>query len=69
MGAMSASHWLIVGVVIILLFGTRKLGDLGSGLGEGIRNFKKGIKGDDDDAAAATPKQLKDPVKTTEHET
>lgn len=71
MGAMSASHWLIVGVVIILLFGSRKLGSLGAGLGEGIRNFKKGIKGDDDTVAAAAPipKQLKDPVKTGDLET
>lgn len=62
MGAMSASHWLIVGAVILLLFGAKRLGSVGAGLGSGIRNFKKGLKGDDDDTADASPKQLKDPT-------
>lgn len=48
MGAMSLSHWLIVAVVVLLVFGPRRLSDVGSGLGEGIRNFKKGLAGDDD---------------------
>ena len=42
---------LILGVVL-LLFGAGRIADIGKGIGEGIRNFKKGIK--DDDA----PKQL-----------
>lgn len=47
MGAMSLSHWLIVGVVVLLVFGPKRLSEVGSGLGEGIRNFKKGLNGDD----------------------
>jgi len=47
MGAMSLSHWLIVGVVVLLVFGPKRLSEVGSGLGEGIRNFKKGLSGDD----------------------
>lgn len=69
MGALSASHWLIVGLVIIVLFGSRRLGELGSGLGEGIRNFKKGIKGDDADPSVAPPQQLKDVTSVSQHET
>ena len=32
----------------VLLFGTKKVGDLGKGLGEGIRNFKHALKGDEE---------------------
>lgn len=38
---------LIVGAIVILLFGARRFSDLGKGLGEGIRNFKKGISDED----------------------
>lgn len=36
----------IVILIIILLFGASRLGSIGKGLGEGIRNFKKGVSGD-----------------------
>ncbi len=39
------THLLLVLVVALLLFGPRKLPELGKGLGEGIRGFKEGIKG------------------------
>jgi len=39
---------LVIGIVAVLLFGTKKIGDLGKGLGEGIRNFKTAIKGDEE---------------------
>jgi sec-independent protein translocase protein TatA len=55
MGALSLTHWLIVGVVLLLVFGPKRLGDVGSGLGEGIRNFKKGLNGNSEDEE---PKQL-----------
>jgi len=35
---------LVILVIIILIFGTSRLSSLGKGLGEGIRNFKKGIR-------------------------
>lgn len=51
MGSFSAVHWLIVGVVALLLFGGgARLAGIGTGLGQGIKNFKKGMKDDDDDA-------------------
>lgn len=42
-------EWLIpIGILLlILLFGGRKFGELGAGLGEGIRNFKRSVRGDD----------------------
>lgn len=48
---MSAGPWqiVIIAVVILVLFGASRLGDMGKGLGEGIRNFKKGISDDPDE--------------------
>lgn len=45
---MSPGPWqiVIIAVVILVLFGASRLGDIGKGLGEGIRNFKKGISDD-----------------------
>lgn len=49
MGSFSAVHWLIVGAIALLLFGGgARLAGIGKGLGEGIKNFKKGMKDDDD---------------------
>lgn len=39
---------LVILAVALLLFGAGRLADIGKGLGEGIRNFKKGIREDDD---------------------
>jgi sec-independent protein translocase protein TatA len=43
----------IIGLVALLVFGGRRLGDIGKGLGEGIRNFKGAIK--DDKAESEKP--------------
>lgn len=43
------THLLIIGVVLLVLFGGRKLPELGKGLGEGLRGFKEGMKGVTDD--------------------
>jgi sec-independent protein translocase protein TatA len=40
---------ILILVIVILIFGTSRIPELGKGLGEGIRNFKKSVKGDDDD--------------------
>jgi len=37
---------LIILLIVIIIFGASKLPQLGKGLGEGIKNFKKGLKGD-----------------------
>ncbi len=41
---------LVVLAIVLVIFGASRLPQLGKGLGEGIRNFKKGVKGSDDDA-------------------
>lgn len=45
MGSMSISHWLIVLAVIILIFGTKKLGSVGADVGKAVKGFKDGVKG------------------------
>jgi sec-independent protein translocase protein TatA len=44
MGEFSIWHWLLVIAIAFLLFGTNKLGAVGKGLAEGIRNFKAGMR-------------------------
>ena len=39
---------ILILVIVILIFGTSRIPELGKGLGEGIRNFKKSVKGDEE---------------------
>ena len=48
MGRLGFSEILVILVVALLLFGAGRIADIGKGLGEGIKNFKKGIKDGDD---------------------
>ncbi len=64
MGSLSIWHWLIVLVVVMLVFGTKKLGNMGSDLGKAVKGFKDGIKGEEDKSSTASaPAQVAD--KTT----
>ncbi|NDY89659.1 Sec-independent protein translocase subunit TatA [Ideonella livida] len=45
MGSFSIWHWLIVLVVVVLIFGTKKLKNVGSDLGSAVKGFKDGMKG------------------------
>ncbi len=51
MGSFSIWHWVIVLVVVVLIFGTKKLKGMGKDLGEGIQGFKEGLKGKDEPPA------------------
>ncbi|NDI84685.1 Sec-independent protein translocase subunit TatA [Undibacterium crateris] len=51
MGSFSIWHWVIVLVVVILVFGTKKLGNVGADLGKAVKGFKDGVKGEDDKSA------------------
>ncbi len=48
MGGLSIWHWLIVLVIVVLIFGTKKLSNVGKDLGDAVHQFKKGLSGDDD---------------------
>lgn len=52
MGGLSIWHWLIVLVIIMLVFGTKKLRNIGSDLGGAVRGFKEGVKEGTEKAAA-----------------
>jgi sec-independent protein translocase protein TatA len=47
MGGFSLWHWLIVLLIVVLVFGTKRLGNIGKDLGEAVKGFKKGMQDDD----------------------
>jgi sec-independent protein translocase protein TatA len=53
MGSFSIWHWLIVLVIVLLIFGTKKLRNIGEDLGGAVRGFKEGMKGADEKKPAA----------------
>ena len=55
MGSLSIWHWLIVLLVVVLIFGTKKLRNMGQDLGGAVKGFKEGMKSDDADTATAAP--------------
>jgi sec-independent protein translocase protein TatA len=57
MGSFSIWHWLVVLVVVVLIFGTKKLKNVGADLGSAVKGFKDGVKDGTSsaDAAAAAP--------------
>ena len=54
MGSFSIWHWLIVLLIVVMVFGTKKLKNIGSDLGGAVKGFKDGMK--DGSAAAADDK-------------
>ena len=46
MGSLSIWHWMIVLLVVVLIFGTKKLRNIGTDLGGAVKGFKDGMKGD-----------------------
>jgi len=46
MGSFSIWHWLVVLVIVLVIFGTKKLRNIGSDLGGAVKGFKDGMKGD-----------------------
>ena len=53
MGGFSLTHWIILLLVIVLIFGTKKLRNTGRDLGEAVRGFKEGMKGEEEKAGKA----------------
>ena len=53
MGSFSIWHWLVVLVIVALIFGTKKLRNIGGDLGGAIKNFKEGMREDKPAAAGS----------------
>ena len=60
MGSISIWHWLIVLLIVVMVFGTKKLKNMGGDLGSAVKGFKDGMKegGNKDEAAAPVAGQV-----------
>ena len=63
MGSFSVWHWLIVLLIVVLVFGTKKLKNIGSDLGGAVKGFKDGVK----DGGAAAPDPAAPAQQVTTH--
>ena len=73
MGSFSLVHWLVLGVIILLLFGKGRFSDMMGDVAKGLKSFKKGMS--EDDAPPPAPRQIEGqrtpdatPTPTTETE-
>ena len=57
MGSFSIWHWLVVLLIVVLVFGTKKLKNIGSDLGGAVKGFKDGVKDGSQPETPATPNQ------------
>ena len=55
MGGLSIWHWVIVLLVVVLVFGTKKLGNMGGDIGKAVKGFKDGVRGEEDKSATPVP--------------
>jgi len=58
MFGIGTTELLIVGAIVLVLFGARRLPELGSGLGKAIKNFKAGISGKDEIDVTPKPDEV-----------
>jgi sec-independent protein translocase protein TatA len=56
MGGFSLWHWLVVGIIVLLLFGKGRFSDMMGDVAKGIKSFKKGMA--EDDTPPAQPRRL-----------
>ena len=64
MGGASIWHWIVVGLIVVLLFGRGKISDMMGDVAKGIKAFKKGMSEEDAPEKAVTPTE---PVRTIDH--
>jgi sec-independent protein translocase protein TatA len=65
MGSVGAPELIVIALIALLLFGAGRIADIGKGLGQGIKNFKQGLKEADDDDEEEAPKPAKKKAKKT----
>ncbi|WAC72934.1 Sec-independent protein translocase subunit TatA [Roseateles sp. SL47] len=69
MGSMSIWHWLIVLVVVIAVFGTKKLRNVGGDLGAAVKGFKDGMRDGGTGSTETPPQQVANANKATDPNT
>ncbi|MGO4388593.1 twin-arginine translocase TatA/TatE family subunit [Microvirga sp. 2YAF29] len=65
MGGASIWHWIVVGLIVVLLFGRGKISDMMGDVAKGIKAFKKGMSEDD---TPAKPVEPVEPVRNIDHQ-
>ncbi len=65
MGSFSIWHWLIVLLIVVMVFGTKKLKNIGSDLGGAVKGFKDGMREGEQSVADAPAKVTQDTARTT----
>ena len=68
MGGLSIWHWLIVLLVVVLIFGTKKLRNIGQDLGGAVKGFKEGMKNSDSEQPSQPEESAQITGKTIEGE-
>ena len=63
---LSTTHLIIFLIIVVLIFGTKKLKNIGSDLGGAVKNFKDGIKSADDKATEPTALRQDTPIDVKE---
>lgn len=64
MGSWSIGHWIVVAIVLVLLFGTKRLKNLGGDLGSAMRDFRKSFKDSSQDDGPAERLEADPPAAT-----
>ena len=68
MGGLSSWHWLVVLVIVVLIFGTKRLGNIGKDVGEAVKGFKKGMQDDDKPSAQLPDESRRDTTSTSQRD-
>lgn len=70
MGSFSIWHWLIVLVIVALVFGTKKLRNIGEDVGSAVKSFRKGMtdEGEASRLKADPPEESVDPARSSERD-
>ena len=68
MGGFSIWHWLVVGIVILLLFGKGRFSEMMGDIAKGLKSFKKGMTEEEEAARTAEPRRLQDPKRVEVNE-
>lgn len=69
MGTWGIGHWLVVLLIAVLLFGTKKLGNIGGDLANAIKSFRKGLQDDDHSAQGQLKADANPPAASASSET